>query len=196
MQIFALQTDIEKIRKRFIDSEDEHVLLIHYHPLRFFLATAREAGIGILIIVLAVLIYQNTPISLGWTVWPTLVLLLLFVGIPMLRDYIDWRYDFIEITKDKVIIVDQTSIFKQRIKQINMENFASVEAETQLMNIFPLGKIRFSLKEGTGESMTVSYIPKAAEVSDTIADTVAGFQRRREFKATPAPIPKSVTPMP
>lgn len=196
MQIFALQTDIEKIRKRFIDSEDEHVLLVHYHPLRFFLATAREIGIGILFILLAVFVYENTPITLGWTLWTTTILLLVFVIIPMIRDYIDWRYDFIEITKDKVIIVDQTFIFKQRIKQINMENFASVEAETQLMNIFPLGRVRFSLKEGTGEEIMVSYIPHAAEVADTIADTVSGFQRRREFKQSESATPQSVTPMP
>lgn len=196
MQIFALQTNIEKIRKRFIDSEEEHVLLVHYHPLRFFLATAREIGIGILIILLAVFIYENTPITLAWTLWPTLILLLVFVIVPVIRDYIDWRYDFLEITKDKVIIVDQTFIFKQRIKQINMENFASVEAETQLMNIFPFGRVRFSLKEGTGESMTVSYVPSATEVADVIADAVSNFQRRREFRQAPAVAPQNVTPMP
>ncbi len=194
MQIFALETDIEKIRKRFIDNEDEHVLMIRYHWLRFVLATMREVITGAVLVAIAVAVYEFTPAPLPWVLWPTLILLLAFVFWPMLKDYIDWKYDFVEVTKDKVVIVDQSSIFKQRIKQINMENFASVEAETQLLNLFPFGRLHFSLKEGVGDAITLTYIPKADHVADTIADAVSGFQRRREYKQAHPTTPPNVTP--
>ncbi|HRH93011.1 MAG TPA: hypothetical protein PKV72_00595 [Candidatus Peribacteria bacterium] len=81
--------------------------------------------------------------------------------------------------------MDQATIFRQTIKQINLENFASVEAETQFLNLFPFGRVRFSLKEGEGEAMLLSYIPDASGVADDIADAVSNYHRRREFHGVP-----------
>ena len=77
---------------------------------------------------------------------------------PVVHDYIDWKFDFIDLTTDKVIIVDQGSIFRRTIKQINLENIASVTSKTQFLNLFPFGVVHIDLKEGHGQEMILQYM--------------------------------------
>lgn len=191
MQFFALETSIEKIRKRYMDPGDQLILTTQFHPLKFWLSVLWQVLIGIVLITLAVLAYEYTPITLEWDIGVTAVLFIPFVLWPVLKRYVEWRYDFIDVLADKVIIVDQGTIFRQTVKQINLENFASVEAETQLLNLFPFGRVRFSLKEGEGAAILLNFIPNASDVADTIADAVSNYHRRRELHHT---APAATTP--
>ncbi len=179
MRIFALDTDFQRVRNKFLQTGDTHLLTIRYHSLKFWLAIIREVLLSVFFIALAITVQEYTPLPWEW-IYGSLAIILLLLAIPVLRQYIDWRFDFIEVTSDKVIVVDQSSIFKMIIKQINMENFASVDTETQFLNLFPFGKVHFNLKEGVGKSLTLNYIPRAAETADLIADAVSDFQKRKE----------------
>jgi GNAT superfamily N-acetyltransferase len=59
------------------------------------------------------------------------------------------------VTNEEVVFVDQSSLFHIKIRQMNLDNVASVSAESQFWNIFPFGKIHFDLKEGVGSSLTL-----------------------------------------
>jgi hypothetical protein len=110
----------------------------------------------------------------------------------MLKAYIDWTYDFIIITTDKVILVDQTSIFKQEIMPLHLENIGGISTFTQYMDIFPFGGISIHLKEGKGgEDVMLKYVPRAKEVAGTLSDVVTTYQRRAHGKPVGAIPPET-----
>ncbi|MDP6561951.1 MAG: hypothetical protein QF793_03430 [Candidatus Peribacteraceae bacterium] len=178
MRIFALETDIEKIKERFCHDGECIVLMTYYHGLSFFFAILREIVITIVLVIAAIVAF-----AWGWPmVWvlPILfVVWLAFAAFNVIKAYIDWTFDFIFITTDKVILVDQTSIFKQEIMPIHLENIGGISTFTQYMDVFPFGGLSIHLKEGKGgEDVTLKYVPHAKEVSSTISEVVTAYQRR------------------
>jgi hypothetical protein len=181
MQIFALETDIGKLTKRFLSSEETVVRTVHYHWFPFFLACLKNflfTLIAVALIVGAVTIdlpvlWASVVVGAAWMV---------FVFFPLLRAYIDWKYDCVIVTSDKLIVVDQSSIFRQKVTPINFESFANASAETQFWNIFPFGRVNLDLEEGAGEPLVLRYIPDAQGVASTISDTVTQFQRRKDLR--------------
>lgn len=181
MHIFALETDVEKLKRQFLSAEEQEVRTVFHHPLQFVLKALRQLLITVALVALGVLL-----VSFGLPAWPVIWAMLaawfLVVFFPLLRAYIDWKYDFILLTTDKVVVVDQSSLFHRKVTPMNLENFASVSAETQFLNIFPFGILHGSLKEGTGVELRLRYIPHAAEVAALISDTVTQFQRRKDLR--------------
>jgi len=175
MRIFALETDLRKIEEKFLSEGEQHMITAFHHSLIFLLAVVKYTIFTAIIIALAVTASVTFGAPWEWSSIAALVAWLLLVPYQVLKRYIDWKYDFIFVTTTRVITVNQSSIFRQTIKQLNLENFASITAQTQFGNIFPFGKIIFELKEGHGRGMTYLYIPHATTVADVISDTVAMF---------------------
>ena len=95
-----------------------------------------------------------------------------------MKAWIDWCFDFIFVTTDRVILVDQTSIIRQKITPLHMENIASVTYETQFWDIFKFGIVDIRLKEGSGdEHRVLRYVPNSKEVASKISDVVTRYQR-------------------
>ena len=181
VRIFALETDITKVKKRYLSEGEREILTVHYHWMRFFYTAVRQLCIAAAVVVFGVLLARNglpggvaTAIAVGigfFAVVPRLV-----------RSYLDWKYDFLVLTTDKVVIVDQSSIIRQRATPMNLENFASASSETQMLNLFPFGMLRLNLKEGTGENLCLMYVPDAENVAARIAEAVTYFQRRKDLR--------------
>jgi len=84
------------------------------------------------------------------------------------------------ITTDKILLVDQTSIFKREIKPIHLENVGGVSTETQFWDLFRFGALCLHLKEGLGgQSITKKYVPYAQRVAGILSDVVTAYQRRQ-----------------
>lgn len=181
MHLFALETDTEAFKKRYLYEGEQEVLTIYNHGFKFALAAIRLGFLTLFIVSLAV---GAGVIGAPWfvTVPVALVLWLIGVGPRLLSAFLDWRYDFTFVTTDKVVLVDQSSLFRQRITPINLENFASVSTETQFWNVFPFGALRFHLKAGLGEDLVLRYIPHADRVAAAIANAVTVFQRRKDLR--------------
>ncbi len=111
-------------------------------------------------------------VSVGWS-----IALLIFVLPGMVRAFIDWRFDGIVVTTDSVIIIDQTSLFHTEVRQMHMENFASVSASTQYWNLFSFGRVFFDLKEGVGQRLSIAFVPQAERIAFLISEQVRMFQR-------------------
>jgi len=179
MKFFALETDISKIKQRFChEAEGEcEVLTTHYHGLSFLFAIVREVFITIFLFGVGV-----TGFYLQWPMFWLLVILVcvwvFFVFFNVMKAYIDWYFDFIFVTTDKIVLVDQTSFFHQKVNPIHIENIGSVTAETQFWGIFGFGCIRINLKEGEGGSQVkLDYVPNADVIAGQISDVVTQFQR-------------------
>ncbi|MDD5623589.1 MAG: hypothetical protein PHI23_02685 [Candidatus Peribacteraceae bacterium] len=177
MRIFALETDVEKLKAKFVAEGEKEVLMTYYHGLSFFFASIREMILTIILVVVgAVAVLLGAPI--GWVVGILFLLWFLFVFFNLMKAYIDWAYDFILVTTDKIIFVDQSSFFRQEIKPLHIENVGGVSTRTQFWNIFPFGMLRIHLKEGLGgDQITKKYVPRAQEVAARISEVVTRYQR-------------------
>ena len=181
MRIFALETNVAKLKKQFMSAEEQEIATINHHPLQFVFASLRHLFFTLILVGVGVLL-----VSVGLPTWPVIwtlvVIWILLVSFPLLRAYIDWKFDFILVTTDKVVVVDQSSLFHRKVTPMNLENFASISTETQYLNVFPFGVLRVSLKEGTGAEMRLRYIPHASQVAALLSDAVTQFQRRKDLR--------------
>jgi hypothetical protein len=178
MKFFALETDIGKLKERFCSEDECEVHMTYYHALSFLFAVFREIVITIILFGVGIFAWiMGWPMM--WVVAILAALWFLFVFFNLLKAYIDWRYDFILVTSDKVILVDQTSFLRHEIKPIHLENIGSVTTRTQYWNIFNFGIVKINLKEGEGgDIITLKYVPEAEDVAAKIADVTTTFQRQ------------------
>ncbi|PIQ76116.1 hypothetical protein COU78_05970 [Candidatus Peregrinibacteria bacterium CG10_big_fil_rev_8_21_14_0_10_49_24] len=177
MQFLALETDINKIKQAYCHEGECEVLFTRYHGLSFLFAILREILITVVLFTIAIFGWMNDW-PMGWLVGILFALWIIFVLFNVLKAYIDWAYDFIYVTTDKILIVDQTSLFRREIKPLHMENIGSVSTETQMWGIFPFGKLCVHLKEGLGgDDMTLKYVPYANKVASQISAAVTRYQR-------------------
>ncbi|MFA7682458.1 MAG: hypothetical protein WCX61_05520 [Candidatus Peribacteraceae bacterium] len=178
MRIFALETNREKIKEQFCSKDEEVVLMTFYHALSFLFAIIREIIITLVCFLIGIVAW-----FLGWPMLWVLGILVavwtILVVFNVIKAYLDWMYDFILVTTDKVILVDQTSFWKREIQPIHIENIGSVSTQTQFWNIFHFGMLHIHLKEGLGgNTVTRRYVPDAAAVAASIADVVTRYQRK------------------
>ena len=177
MRIFALETDTEKIKKEFLSEGEQEILMTYYHGLSFLFASLKEILTTMALVAVGVVaaFFGAPP---WWTVGVLFVFWFLFVFFNLLRAYIDWAYDFILVTTDKIIFMDQTSIFRHEITPLNLESVGGVTTGTQFWNIFPFGTVTVHLKEGFGnERITKKYVPRAERVAAKISEVVTKYQR-------------------
>ena len=177
MRLLALETNVEKIKDRFLCEGEDVLIMTRYHALSFFFSSLREMITTIVLFGIGIAAwYFNAP--MGITVLILFVVWLFVVFFSFMKALIDWRFDFIMVTTDRVILMDQTSIIRRKVNPINIENIGSVSAETQYWGVFPFGIVQINLKEGQGgKSIVLRYVPNAPIVASKIGEVVTTYQR-------------------
>ena len=196
MQIFALQTDKNEIIRRFCHDHDGEcvVLMTHYHGLSFLFASIREIFLTIILLAIGIVAWIF-GFPMAWTLGILALLWFVLVFFNVSKAYLDWYYDFIIVTTDKIILVDQTSIFHRDVMPIHIENIGGISSFTQFWNIFPFGGLCIHLKEGRGgKDITKKYIPRSQEVAGKISDVVTRYQRH-QYKGEDLQTPKEKSPL-
>ncbi len=196
MRIFALETDTGKILRKFCHEGEQVLHETRYHGLSFFFAIMRDLGITILAFAgAAVAISYGLPVL--WTLLIIFLLWFFFAFLNILKAYIDWVFDRIIITTDKIILIDQTSIFKHEIKPLHIENIGGISNRTQFWNVFPLGTLQIHLKEGMGgDDITLKYVPNAEEVASKMSDAITRYQRWKQVREESPPPPTDAPAVP
>ena len=183
MRILALETNVNKIKNRFISEGEGEILTVYYHGASFFFASLREVIYTVILFGIGVVgWYMNAPMEFVVPILSTIWFFFVFVTI--FRAFIDWRFDFIFVTTDRVVLTDQTSLIRQKVMPIHHENIASVSSDTQFWDLFCFGRIVVSLKEGGGkEKITLNYVSDAKDVAARISEVVTQYQRRKNTQA-------------
>lgn len=181
MKIFALETNVQKIKDRFLAHGEREIFTASPHFFRFV-----SAVFGHMLLLIVFLVAATTVSVSGlmqpFSAWMTFaVLFAIFILPAVIHGYIDWKFDFMFLTTDKLIIVDQVSIFKKSITPINLENLGDVVAQTQWLNLFPFGIIHFALKEGQGPEIILKFIPEADKLVAKISQQITLYQRRKDY---------------
>ncbi len=184
MRIFALETNRQKLLDQLLAPNEQILLDTRFHWIRFLPGVLRFVVVSALAAVAvqwygAIQLPPSTP-------WIVLLLWLVFGLWPFLNTLIDWTQDAVIVTTEEVAIIDQNTVFRRKIRQMTLENLASVSGETQWGNIFRFGRLIFDLKEGTGEHVRLPYVPHADHVASVISDAIVAFHRR-EIEETPGP---------
>ncbi len=184
MRIFALETNRQKLLETLLAPDETVLLDSRFHWIRFVPGVLRFLIVTALAVA-AVEWYSAIalPPSTPW-----LILLVWFVigAWPFLNTLIDWTQDAVIVTSEEVVIVDQNTVFRRKIRQMTLENLASVSDETQWGNVFRFGRLVFDLKEGTGEHVRLPYVPHVDHVAAVISDAIVAFHRR-EIEEAPTP---------
>lgn len=177
MRIFALETDIRRIVPQYLTGGEREVLIAYHHWLVFLVEVLRQSMVFLAVCLIGYVVQQlGVP-----SIWPAglVAFVFLFWNLPrLIRSYIDWHYDVLLVTTDKIVLIDQSSIIRQRVTKMSLDNIASVTMETQWLNTFPFGCVRFNLKEGFGGEFALQYIPNAATIVVKISDVITQFERR------------------
>ena len=176
MRIFALETDLDTLTRNLVADETRVIRRVHHHGLVFILKLCKSVIISAIVATLSfAAVWVGLPVTP--IVGVAAIMVFFFAVFPLLTAFIDWNYDILILTPEKIVIVDQSSIFRRHIRQMSLENVASANAETQFWNILPFGRLCFDLKEGVGERLCLAYIPHADDVATCIGDALAKFER-------------------
>jgi hypothetical protein len=194
MKIFALQTDIEKLKRGFLGPGEREVFSVKFHGFLFFMRLIAYSIVSLAFIAVgtgAILVGLPAP----WVIGGLFLVWLWFIFFRILQGYIDWQYDRILVTSRKVVIINQSSIFHVEVRQMSLENFASVNASTQFLNIFPFGILCFDLKEGVGQRICLKYVPHAPQVAAKLSQCVENFAHTGSADGVP-PVTQEPAPPP
>ena len=170
MQLFALQTDIDRLKARFLVAGEQEIFTVRRHIISFFLHLLRPLLATIVLIAIAVALYVWEILS----VWPASVLLIVWLVTAarwIFNAFIDWKYDFLFLTTKKLVIVDQKSIVRNAVNSMNLEEISSVVAETQWLNLFSFGRLRITTRRAEGE---VALIINFISHPDVLAGSIMG----------------------
>lgn len=181
MQIFALETNIGRVKEHFLAHGETEIFTAHPHVVSFLWHIAWEFVVTVLLAIACIYGVTIGILSVPLAIGIFAVGWLIFVFFGLIEAYIDWKYDFIFLTTDKLIIVDQMSLFRKSITPISLENLGDVVAETQWLNLFRFGIIRFALKEGHGPEVVLRFMPRAERLVGQIAEQITLYQRRKDY---------------
>ena len=111
------------------------------------------------------------------------------------RWYIHWRFNFLMVTSDKIVIIDHHSFFRQNVNSIHLQNIVRSQSESQFFGLFRCGIVELRLEEkveGTARVFRMGYIPSQATVASAIENAIALKQRIAAGSETPKQEEKKV----
>lgn len=146
MRLFALETTIAKLKKQLIAEGGEELLSARHHIFTFLIPI-----IGIVILTVGFLVVEAVAIMASIVppsfVDPLLYLWLVIALYFTARSLIAWRFNFLIVTTEKIVIVKHISFFHQEIHPIHIENIRSIRAESQFPGIGHCGILHLYLEE-------------------------------------------------
>lgn len=184
MRFLALESNIRKLKRRFMVEGEEELLASTRHVFAFLLPM-------LWIVPLTVLAVAAWAVGIGmgldfFIVTLVLYAWLFFAAVMALRAFIEWRYNFIVVTTEKIVIVDHRFVFSQSIRPVPLENVATTDAGSQYLGIGHCGYVNLHLSEvdhGTNKEFRIDMLPKP--------DVIAGvIENARTLKSQRSPADK------
>lgn len=181
MRIFALETNIELIKQRFLTSGEHEIFTAHPHGFSFVWNVIWELCVTLVLLSACIYAFSQGALSAGTATIVFLMGWFIFVFFGLVEAYINWKYDFIFLTTDKLVIVDQASLFRKFITPISLENLGDVISQTQWLDLFHFGIIHLTLKEGNGPEIKLVFMTHADKLVSKISSQITLYQRRKDY---------------
>ncbi len=189
MRFLALQTNVELLKKQFIPEGEHEILTVTRHPIKFI---ADFFGKTLLVLLLTTSIsfslsFFSSSMPSSLTLALT-VFILLFYLYQIVKSYIAWRYNFLIVTSEKIIIIHHESFLHQSINSIHLENIRNTGFISQFFGIFRCGILSIDLLElqgGSTQVLRLSYIPAPDTIVSAIEHAIALKQQKKIEMETP-----------
>ena len=177
MKFLALQTDIHALRKQFIPEGEHEIMTVAKHPIVFFAAFIWYTILFIIMSSLRLVTFFYVSDATGLMIIDVLsVIVFLLYLYQLIKAYVAWRYNFLIITSDKIVIVEHQSFLRQDVNTVHLENIKRSHAESQFFGIFRCGIVEIRLDEqigATAQVILLRYIPAADTVVSAIENAIA-----------------------
>lgn len=184
MKLLALEANARKIKKRFMVEGEEELLSSTRHVFAFLLPLLWISPLTVLFIVA-----WGAGLAFGLDFLLITIILyawLLFALVMAMNGFIEWRYNFLVVTTEKLVIVDHRFIFSQIIRPVPLENVATLDSGSQYLGIGNCGYVNLHLsevKQGTNTELRLDRLPKP--------DVIAGIiENARTLKSQRLPSDK------
>lgn len=184
MRFLALDTDLRGLKRQFIVEGEEELLSSCRHWFAF-------AGPLLWIVPLSLLFIGLwiTATGMGMdllTTTPFLYAWLIFALGMAIHGFIEWRYNALVVTTDKLVLIDHRFVFKQLIRPVPLEHIVTTQAGTQFLGIGNCGYVSLHLTEfsgGENRKLRLDRMPKP----DVLA---AAIENARVLKSQRMPVDK------
>jgi hypothetical protein len=170
MRILALETSIDAIKEKFVVEGEKVVQVTHRHFMAFVVHIWWQTLVTIAFTAILPLIavgdveYTSFYVLffLGW-----LVVYAYF----FFAAYIQWKYNFLIVTTQKVVVVDQ-KLFYQEINPLRFSRISNTRVESQFGGFFHCGILHLNLmvpeKQGEYLELPHPYLPRPEEIAAVI----------------------------
>jgi hypothetical protein len=187
MRFLALEANIRKLKQRFIAEGEEELLSTTRHSFAFFIPLMWIVPAGVL-----ALVAWGAGVAAGLDIIVLSgVLYLALAGLVLaaLHAFIEWRYNVVVVTTDKIVVVDHRFFFSQSIRPIPLENIATTHAGSQYLGLGNCGYVTLHLTEmakGQSAEIRLDRLPKP--------DVIAGIiENARSLKGQRSPSDKGTS---
>ena len=189
MRFLALQTNVEVLKRQFIPQGEHELLTATRHPLFFLLAFLWNTivALGFLIVMWIASVYlegMTSQIVIGLVLAAGMLVYVLSV----ITTYIAWRFNYIIITSEKILIIKHRSFIHQNVDPIHLDNLASTKFESQYFGIVHCGIVHIALKEkatGSTRQLIMPYIRNPDAVTSAIENAISLKQQKKPGTDTP-----------
>ena len=193
MRFFALQTDLGELKKQFILENDQEILVTSRHGLIFFtsLLTATAVTLAVWAVLAMAFVFVGTA-TLRLTIGVLAVIAAVYELYAILHAYINWRYNILIITTEKIVIINQWNLFYQNVQPIHLNNVRSATCETQFFGIWRCGTLRINLQEtvdNTTKEIVLPYIPQPDVVVSAIEQAIS-LEKKKAREEPAEQLPK------
>lgn len=180
MRILALETDIEELKRKFLMEDEKAALVTHRHFFAFVTRIWWQTLVTVVVIAINIFIivqgwwdlYLTGPFLLTWFIAYAYFLMVA---------YIDWKFNFIIVTTQKVVLVEQKSFFHQQINPLNYEQISNTRVQSQFGGFFHCGIVYLNTKTpergGMYMELPYPYIPSPEDVAAVIEHGITIFRQ-------------------
>ncbi len=178
MKFLALQTNVGELKKQYIPEGEHEIMTVSRHPIRFvidfFFYTVIVFVIGYGLSA-GVLFWEGDQGALVFAGLLALLGIVYFFAI--LNSYISYRYNFLIITSDKIVVVGHTSFFGQKMDSVHLASILNTRFRTQFFGIVRCGILEIHMNElaggGVMRTLVLPYIPSPDTVASAIENAMA-----------------------
>ena len=172
MKFLALETNPRKLSEPFVVEGEKELLVTSHHFFLFFTRMILAGIITLLAIGLGVLAATFLPL-LVTTIW--ILVWGCYFLLQFLRHFVAWRYNFLIVTSDKIVLVEHRMFFHQAITPIHLTDIFSTAIESQYWGIVRCGSLRIAFKElaaGKRKELVVSHLPNPGGIAGIIDNAI------------------------
>lgn len=154
------------MEKEMDDQRPDEEIIFTYHQHPWVLARSMfYVTVDIILIVLAFLIWQINQFTIGLTVAG-----IVFGFIIVSMRWFTYRNDLFILTNQRLIKIDQTSLFKRKVSETELDNVYNVNYEVNgiVKSLLNFGDIKISTVGDEISTMTISNIENPSFVQEKI----------------------------